>query len=236
VRTEPFPHCYVAEVFPEPFYRALLRQLPRDDFYSKYPPPYEARLFFNLDPGNAQALGAFWGEFEGWINGQPFLDRMAEKFGPFLAGTYAQRKALVDGSTDGDVVRIGCRTLVTRDYGDFALGPHSDSPSKFITAIFYLPADDRFAAFGTSIYRPKQPGFRSWKSTHYKHDLFEVVRTFPNVPNSLFVFMKSDISFHGVEPGDYPNDGRNMLMWVPDIGMSDRNWGPLRLPRRLLTV
>lgn len=131
-------------------------------------------------------------------------------------------------------MQIGCRTLVTRDYGDFALGPHTDSSNKFVTAIFYLPRDQRFASFGTSIYRPKEPGYTDFDSRHHSHDAFDLVRTFPNVPNSVFMFVKTENSFHGVAPGDYPDDGRDMLMWIPQIGLSKANWNPLALPRRLL--
>lgn len=234
IQTEPFPHCYIRDVFPPDFYQAILKALPADDCYANYPPPYEARLFFNLDPPTAGKLGRFWQEFEGWINSQPFLGRMADKFASFLPHTYCHRKALVDKSTVGDAVGIGCRTLVTRDYGDFALGPHSDSTNKFITAIFYLPKDERFSSFGTSIYRPKEAGFTDFSSRHYKHDQFDLIRTFPNLPNSLFLFVKTENSFHGVEPGDYPNDGRNLLMWIPQIGISSMNWSPLELPRSVL--
>jgi hypothetical protein len=98
-----------------------------------------------------------------------------------------------------------------------------------------LAKDDRFSAFGTSIYRPKEADFVAWKSPHYSHDKFDLVGTFPNAPNSLFVFVKTNNSFHGVEPGDYPNDGRNLLMWIPEIGTSQRATGSLTVPVEVLT-
>jgi hypothetical protein len=96
-----------------------------------------------------------------------------------------------------------------------------------------LPKDDRLSAFGTSIYRPKEANFAAWKSPHFPHEQFDRLRTFPFVPNSLFVFAKTDTSFHGVEPGDYPNTGRDMLMWIPEIGNSPKTWGSLSLSRAL---
>ena len=234
VHTAPFPHCFVRNVFPSGFYQTLLEALPADARYQKYPPPYESRLYFDLNPPTADGLGEFWREFQAWINGPVFLRGMAEKFSPYVRAVHEYRKELMEQNSAGDFVKIGCRTIVTRDYGDFVLGPHTDSVVKFITAIFYLPKDDEFAEFGTSIYKPKEAGFTAWDSPHFPHDKFDLVRTFPNVPNSLFVFVKTENSFHGVQPGDYPNSGRNMLMWIPEIGKSGRAWGPLWLPRSLL--
>lgn len=115
----------------------------------------------------------------------------------------------------------------------FRARPHTDAVSKIVTAIFYLPRDARMSVFGTSIYRPKERGFTAWKCPHLPHEQFDLVRTVPFVPNSMFVFMKSDRSFHGVEPGDYPNSGRDMLMWIPEIGRSEKTWGDLSLDRRV---
>src|SRR5437764_7468931 len=54
--------------------------------------------------------------------------------------------------------------------------------------------------------------------------------TFPNVPNSVLIFLKTDTSFHGVQPGTYAQGGRNMLVWVPEIGATRPEWRSLKLP------
>jgi hypothetical protein len=234
-QTEPFPHLYVRDVFPSDFYASLISHLPEDSRYKPFAPPYEMRLSLDVNPEKAAELGPFWQAFESWINGQDFLDGMVHKFAQFLPPVHHHRASLVDASTIDGQVRVGTRTILNRDYANFVLGPHTDQVAKFIVAIFYLANDDRFSDFGTSIYRPKEEGFVSWKSPHHPHDKFNLVRTFPNVPNSLFVFVKTDNSFHGVEPGDYPNDGRNLLMWIPEIGTSQRTWGTLTIPIQALT-
>jgi hypothetical protein len=99
--------------------------------------------------------------------------------------------------------------------------------------LFYLSKDNRFAEFGTSVYKPKDSGFTSWPSKHWPHEKFDLVRTMPNVPNSVFIFAKTDKTFHGVQPGAYSNDGRDLLMWVPQIGPAKNTWGELSLPRAL---
>ena len=49
LETDPFPHCCVRDVFPEDFYATLVEQLPEYHRYQKYPPPYESRLFLNVN-------------------------------------------------------------------------------------------------------------------------------------------------------------------------------------------
>lgn len=231
LQLDPFPHCHVRDVFPDDIYRSLIERLPEREHYRTFPAPYESRLFFNLSPAEIAPLDPFWVEFERWIHSQAFLDRMARRFVPHLQRMHRLRAAQLAEHAVGERISIGCRTLVTRDHGDYALGPHTDAAAKFITALFYLPPDERFADFGTSLYRPKEAGRTDWSSRHFSHGDFERVRTIPNLPNSVLIFVKSDTSFHGVSPGNYPNDGRNMMMWIPEVGLTQRNWRPRHLPR-----
>ena len=230
IQLDPFPHCYVRNVFPDDIYLALINNLPTDQHYQKFHAPYESRLFFNLSPAGIAGLAPFWTEFEQWIHSQAFLERMARRFLPHLQEVQQQRAEQIAVHGTADRVNIGSRTLITRDYADYRLGPHTDAAAKFITALFYLPSDDRFSAFGTSLYRPKASGQTDWRSRHFNHQDFELVKTVPNLPNSVFIFAKSDRSFHGVSPGNYSNDGRDLMMWIPEIGLTERNWRPRQLP------
>ena len=47
---------------------------------------------------------------------------------------------------------------------------------------------------------PKDPGFTCPNSIHYPFEDFVKVETAPYKPNSLLAFLRSDVSFHGVEP------------------------------------
>lgn len=231
--TSPFPHFYVENIFPADFYQELLESLPPDDRYTRQRPPYEARLNLTLTAASVAGLGLFWTVFEDWINSQRLLDKMSAKFSGALGSVHQFRKNLIEKSQRNGRVRISARTVLARDYAHFALGPHTDSAKKFVTAIFYLSRDNRLEQFGTSIYAPKQPGYVEWTSIHHPHADFNLLRTFPNRPNSLFVFMKTENSFHGVEPGDYPNTGRDVMFWLPEIGTGDPTRKELALPREL---
>ena len=181
-QTDPFPHVYVRDVFPRDFYAHLIQQLPDDDRYQPFPPPLQARLSIDLKPDAAAELGPFWQTFEAWINGQDFLDGMVQKFERHLPKMHAHRASLVDANNDDGNVSIRSHTILNRDYANFALGPHAGGVTKFIVAIFYLAGDDRFSEFGTSIYRPREPGFVAWESPVYPHDKFELVRISPISP------------------------------------------------------
>jgi hypothetical protein len=106
----------------------------------------------------------------------------------------------------GEQPRIFKEAMLVDDRTRYSLGPHSDSPAKVITLLFYLPADDSRPHLGTSIYVPRDPAFRCPGGPHHPFEFFERVTTMPYLPNTLFAFFKTDNSFHGVEPireGDY---------------------------------
>jgi hypothetical protein len=66
--------------------------------------------------------------------------------------------------------------------------------------LLYLAPDNNAEHLGTSLYRPKQAGFSCPNSTHYAFEDFIRVKTAPYRRNSLLAFVRSDISFHGLEP------------------------------------
>lgn len=92
-------------------------------------------------------------------------------------------------------------TLLVRDMPGYKIGPHTDSPKKVITALFYLRGQE-----GTSIYTPKEKGFTCKGGPHYEFEQFDKVATMPFKPNSMFAFLKSDKSFHGVETTQHQRD------------------------------
>lgn len=235
LETNPFPHFYVLNLLPTEVYAELLANLPDDSEYEAYKPPYEARLFMNLEPKKISQLPeqvrSFWVAFEKWINSQEFLDLMVSRFGLLLKTNAENRGTQIRKAAHNGKLPISSRTLLARDYAHFALGPHTDAKNKFITALYYLPKNDKLKQFGTSIYSPKKPGYTSWESEHHKHEDFDLVRTFENLPNTFFAFMKSDRSFHGVEHGEYPNVGRDLIMWFPEIKSKDEPDRQLSLDR-----
>jgi hypothetical protein len=233
VVTDPFPYLYVRDVLPPDYYSELIAGLPENTAYERFPAPYESRLGLELSgkvmdrfPGKA-----VWEGFEAWIHSQEFLDKIAAKFQPHLAMSADYRKQqLKKAAVGADAIRIEPRSLLVRDYSNFAITPHTDSASKSIVGAFYLPRDDAQKPFGTSFYRPRNPAFTDWDSERFDYAEFEVAYTAEYVPNSMLLFVKCDRSFHGVEKREYSNTGRDVLFWTPVIATKELSDKSLTLP------
>lgn len=215
VREYPYPHIYVPDVFPAGYYAEILRNLPpqgamknlgelgRVTAANSYPER-------GVLPLTAQSIGAlearqreFWERLRGWMLGPRFGDTMIGKFAPWLAQRFGDLRK----------VRFDHEALLVRDRTNYALGPHTDSPSKVLSFLFYLPADASRAHLGTSIYVPRDPAFRCEGGPHYEYDNFLRMLTMPYVPNALFAFMKTPTSFHGVEPIQEADVRRDLLLY-----------------------
>jgi len=210
----PYPHILVRDVFPADFYRELRENLPAPEAMQSLASlgrvtgtGYPARSVMPLKRENVEKLPPrqreFWMGVAGWLLGDAFGTMMIRKFAPWL-----QERL-------GDLSKVGFadEALILRDHTDFSLGPHTDSPSKVLAFLFYLPPDDSMARLGTSIYMPKDPAFVCPGGPHHKHADFRLMQTMPYLPNTLFAFMKTDNSFHGVEPIDEPNIRRDLLCY-----------------------
>jgi hypothetical protein len=95
---------------------------------------------------------------------------------------------------------VSVEPQLIRHRAGYFLGPHSDLYTKLVVLLIYLAPDESASHLGTSLYSPKDAGFSCPNSTHYPFEDFRRVKTLPYKPNSMLAFMRSDISFHGVEP------------------------------------
>jgi hypothetical protein len=215
----PYPHIYVRDVFPTDFYSKLRAHLPPADVYKDlkalnrvgagYP---DTRLVMVVNPENIQALAepirSFWSEFARWLLGG-FGETVLAKFGQFLNRRFGDSRAM----------QYYDEALIVQDYTTYSLGPHTDSPHKVLSFLFYLPPDDSLAHLGTSIYVPKDPQFICHGGPHHPFERFQRMATMPYLPNSLFAFVKTYNSFHGVEPIQETGIRRDLLLY--DIKVQD---------------
>jgi hypothetical protein len=112
---------------------------------------------------------------------------------------------------------VSVEVQLIRHRAGFFLGPHTDLSTKLVVLLFYLAPDDNHQHLGTSLYRPKDPGFSCPDSKHYPFDDFVRVNTAPYRMNSLLAFERSDRSFHGVEPlavQDFTTCNRDLIQYV----------------------
>ena len=92
----------------------------------------------------------------------------------------------------------GFAASICEDLPGYFLEPHTDTPERLLTGIFYLPEDDR--------YRNKRTGTILYKGLYADHEgiqhsleaSFTELKEVPYVANSALFFLRSDWSYHGV--------------------------------------
>jgi len=213
----PFPHCVVEDIFPEAFYRQIRRHFPSSEEMIPLAETgratgYDDRFVLELTPGGLSKLPQgkreFWKQMAEWLRSEKFRNMVIAKFAPFVAAQFAKV----------DQPQFTSDAMLVEDRSSYSLGPHTDRPKKVITLLFYLPEDDSASTFGTSIYVPKSEKLRDIESRHFPFVFFDRVFTAPFLPNRALAFIKSDRSFHGVEPNAGVSVCRNLL--ILDIRMA----------------
>jgi hypothetical protein len=193
VQFDPFPHYVLDRVFPDDYYRELLRNLPDSGVYENLYEVTDLKLDHfrhrdqrDMDHGWTDRLPveqkSFWDSFNQWFLSEELAQAVMKSFG------HESWPAL---SVESQFIR---------HRAGYFLGPHSDLYTKLVVLLLYLAPDDTAEHLGTSLYRPKQRGFCCPDSKHYPFADFIRVKTAPYRPNSLLAFERSDISFHGLEP------------------------------------
>ena len=220
VTLEPFPHYYLENVFPADYYRALLAALPANAVYQNLfeVTDYKLDHFRHRDQRDLKEgwtdtlpdeIKNFWDRFDAWFRGSDLAEAVLDSFREPLSATYGEKKSWPEVSVEPQLIR---------HRAGYFLGPHSDLYTKIVVLLFYLAPDESGAHLGTSLYRPKDPGFTCHNSTHYAFEDFIRVKTAPYKPNSMLAFLRSDISFHGVEPLSEQDvadtRGRDLIQYV----------------------
>ena len=212
VVSDPFPHYYLEDLFPEDYYRELLSNLPSSNVYENLYEVTDLKLahFRHRDQRDMNEgwttrlpphLKPFWDSFNDWFLGPEFAQAV-------LASFSSVRSSWPEVSVESQFIR---------HRAGYFLGPHSDLYTKLVVLLIYLAPDESATHLGTSLYRPKDPEFACHDSKHYSFDDFVRVKTAPYKPNSMLAFIRSDISFHGLEPlseRDVANEGRHLIQYV----------------------
>ena len=148
VRGFPYPHCFVPNVFPPDFYAELQRNLPDPAAMipieeARQVKGYKERFVLELHkPEHIATLPEskreFWRNVAEWMVGGNrrqlgrFGQFMMTKFQPFVQN----RLKNLSG------IKFYDEAYLVEDVTNYKIGPHSDTPVKVITMLFYLPKDD----------------------------------------------------------------------------------------------
>ncbi len=237
----PSPHFHVDNVFPEDYYNQLLQNSLDDSDFTclgetgRVPAgSYPERFVFVPDPETLRTLPpakqTFWQELSSWLTGPRFLQTMIDKYPNAAAIRFGDKI---------DQMKQFPEMMVVRDRTNYAIGPHTDAPHRFVTMLFYCPPDNSQEHLGTSLYMPIDPRFTCAGGPHYEFEQFVEVARMPFRRNSLFCFLNTNASFHGVPPIRDENIQRDMILFVARIkeprvpfkGVADYALGTAR-PRR----
>lgn len=211
----PFPHIYVRDVFPADFYAELVRSLPPREAFAPlstvrpmssdaYDKTRSVLILGAESVGKlAEPYRGVWERMTRMVLGGGLGNLVFGKFGQFIKPRFQNQPN----------VEFFDEALLVQDSQNYALGPHTDSPLKVISFLFYLPADESQSHLGTSIYVPKDRQFTCPGGPHYPFDRFDRMLTMPYVPNALFAFLKTPNAFHGVEPVNDEGVQRNLLLY-----------------------
>ena len=167
----PFPHLYLEDVFPADFYESLVAALPTDG--------YKSLEETGTANGYPQRFIHDAPDMLKWMRNGKLRAALDNKFG-------------VKSKTD--------ETRLIRDFPGYHITPHTDTPSKVVSALFYTPRAWTEAEHGTSIYCPLIRSFTDTTGKHFEREGFRLAWTAPGKPNSAFIFARTDNSFHGAEP------------------------------------
>ena len=204
LRDDPSPHLYAENIFSASAYAALLRSFPESAVLRTWDADgahgnYARRQEINL-PREAERLPAdqraFWLGAAKFLLGDGFRRTLFERFEPLLRARFGAR---VD---DPAFLRERVRgTLILNEHEPgYYLGPHTDRRERILTCLFYFPEHGDLEHLGTTLYRPLESGFTSDGAVHHDPARFEPCETVPYRPNSVLIFPKTDVLFHGVHP------------------------------------
>lgn len=219
VVADPYPHYYLENVFPDDYYQSLLSHLPESTVYQNLYAVTDLKLdhFRHRDQRDfnegwtgmlPDELKSFWIDFHEWFLGPQLAQAVLATFPKPSRDQFDANETWPEVSVESQLIR---------HRAGYFLGPHSDLYTKLVVLLLYLAPDEKAEHLGTSLYRPKDPAFACPNGAHYSFADFIKVKTVPYKPNSLLAFLRSDRSFHGVEPlseQDVSAGNRDLIQYV----------------------
>lgn len=186
IQEHPYSYFHSEGIFPDSFYRELLENLPDPSLFSSGK-DYPNRRHINFLEHPLEMLPfqqtLFWEHLSSLLASQELASALLKKF-----------------DSTKPLEQLGVYLSLIRDQSQYFIGPHTDHGNKIVTLLFYLPATAEQRHLGTSLYIPKNRAFTCPGDCHHRFEDFEKALTVPFLPNSVFGFHRSDVSFHGVEP------------------------------------
>ena len=206
LKTDPFPHIYIEDVFPKDYYLFLLDYFPGSNQMGHPMTGYPDRAALFLSNSRLTELNCaqaiFWEGMRALLIHPAFQNCILEKFTEYVSRRLAHRIA----------PKLTQQIYLTQDQKNYQLRPHTGHLRKLISLRFNFPPDDGFEQFGTSIFKPvpeeqmedernqylrRNGGYEL--SPRFEFEKFAEVGKAAFRPNSVFGFFHNATSFHGVK-------------------------------------
>ena len=221
----PFDHLYIENFFEDNLYTKILSNIPNVDKFQKildtglvgknYSPE---RYIFNLQKDIIvleQEQQDFWNKVTNAFSSPEFWKSVSTKFAHTIKERFANLSK-EEKKVFGEKQIITCRIALIKDYTKYQLGAHTDTPRKLFSFLFYLPKDNSLKKIGTSLYKPIEIIKEEEVDKQFEMDetskRFETIKTCEFKMNSVFVFARTNYSFHGVQEVNIDQSERNLLL------------------------
>lgn len=157
LRSDPFPHFVIPEIFPPEFYPELMAALPKPEQFAaaEYPgtgfgkAKRAQRKSGGLAYPNLHELPLL-NEIQTFLRGDEFCRALLEKFARPDGIPAEKYRYFANGAREFTSVFD-----LQIDRRGYEILPHSDVPSKIVTFQFYLVSDSSLSAFGTLFCRTR---------------------------------------------------------------------------------
>ena len=222
----PFPHMNIINFFDENFYLKLLQSLPNKEEYvqinktdsvsDKYP---DERFVFDLNKETLNNLDKFKQEtllkIIKCFTSIEFFNSTTSKFSDTIQkriNNFSEKEKNLFGKTN---FKFNIRISLVKDFSKYLLGAHTDSLSKVLTFLFYIPKDKSLEDCGTSLYKPRDISTFTNKMQFSMNDTekyFTEEKKIPFIPNSVLIFPRTNFSYHGVSSLNIGSKERNLLL------------------------
>jgi len=208
IETDPWPHCVKQDFLPTQLYQKLIKTLPKKPKPESSPSrtwvTFTSKFFLT---GESEKFKFFSHEEANWW-GKDFILPLSNIISFFVDRTsflYISENfkkfspSLLELGEDETII---FQVRLNHDRDDYNLDVHLDHPEKLLSIILYLPIDESSQNGGTSLYRPIDENLEQMKRIQnigYKYfdkSLFNFEKKIPFSPNTGFVFLRTDESWH----------------------------------------
>jgi len=205
----PYWYMVVENIFPEDYYEEMIANTPTGiKNYRPLSNMYNDRFKYELGYGEncnkplATLSGLDSEKIEFWKNFQQTF--VVNKK---LANTFLSKYSKYIHKPSLGMVGTNCR--LSKDIKGYSIGVHTDRRNKILSALFYTPNktdENILEEWGTQILTTKDSNFPHTTEKHHaynadgSHDYFDIYKWVECKPNSMFSWVVTQQSYHGVPP------------------------------------